>query len=169
MKPKISQYKYSLKVILAILVLLIVLLLLFGNTNQALAAVQVDPNAGQAPTTNTNPLGGKDVETTDLNAFNDAANDISTTQARLGNELSILPGPNITFNDLLRLVITWSASLAASVAIFLFVLRSFTAISGTEESHNALRTTIIKIIIGLALIFFSYQIVSFIMGIIWAH
>lgn len=103
-----------------------------------------------------------------LNAFNCEAAQFAGSQARLGDELSVLPGPNINFSDLLRLIITWAASLAASVAIFLFIIRSFGAISGTEDAHNQWKTTIIRIVIGLVLIFFSYTIVSFIMGIIWA-
>lgn len=102
------------------------------------------------------------------NAFNNAVKDFSEGDARLGNELASLPGPNISFNDLLRVIITWSASLAASVAIFIFVLRSFAAISGTEEAHNQWKSSILKILIGLVLIFFSYQIIAFVMGILWA-
>lgn len=100
--------------------------------------------------------------------WQEAADRISGSQARLGDELKTLPGPNISFQDLLKLIITWSASLAASVAIFLFIFRSFSAISGTEDSHNQLKSTLVKIIIGLTLIFFSYQLIAFIMGIIWA-
>lgn len=102
------------------------------------------------------------------NMFNAETEAFANGQARLGNELAQLPGPQISFSNLMRVIITWSASLAASVAIFLFVLRSFAAISGSEEAHNQFKSTIIKILIGLVLIFFSYQLVSFIMGIIWA-
>ncbi|PIV90335.1 hypothetical protein COW46_03610 [Candidatus Gracilibacteria bacterium CG17_big_fil_post_rev_8_21_14_2_50_48_13] len=100
--------------------------------------------------------------------FNAQQDAITNSQSRLGKELQSLPGPNIDFQGLLRLIITWSASIAASVAIFLVVMRSFQSISGTEESHNELKSTIIRVLIGLVLIFFSYLIVSFIMGIIWA-
>lgn len=117
------------------------------------------------------PVGSVDVENKPTEAatnWDKAAQQISGSQARLGNELKTLPGPNISFQDLLKLIITWSASLAASVAIFLFIFRSFSAISGTEDSHNQLKSTLVKIIIGLTLIFFSYQLIAFIMGIIWA-
>lgn len=100
--------------------------------------------------------------------FNLQQDTITNSQSRLGDELKSLPGPNIDFQGLLRLIIAWSASLAASVAIFLVVIRSFASISGTEETHNELKSTIIKVLIGLVLIFFSYWIVSTIMGIIWA-
>lgn len=99
--------------------------------------------------------------------FNNSAQRV-TEQAALGDELALLPGPNINFNDLTKLVITWSASLASSVALYLLVWNAFKAISGTEESRNRLKSTIIQAVIGLALIFFSYQLVSMVMGIIWA-
>ncbi|PIQ27233.1 hypothetical protein COW36_24940 [bacterium (Candidatus Blackallbacteria) CG17_big_fil_post_rev_8_21_14_2_50_48_46] len=105
---------------------------------------------------------------TGLDAFEKATEHLAGSQARLGDELATLPGPNINFQSLMRLVITWSASLAASVALYLLVWSAFRAISGTEEAHNQLKQTLIKVIVGMALVLFSYVIVSFIMGIIWA-
>lgn len=101
-------------------------------------------------------------------AFDREVAPFAGSQARLGNELAQLPGPQIDFQGLMRVVITWAASLASSVALCLFVFRSFAAISGTEETHNELKRTIIKILVGMVLVLFSYTLVSFLMGIIWA-
>lgn len=50
----------------------------------------------------------------------------------------------------------------------LVMLSSFKSISGTEEAHNNQKRVLIQVIVGIALILFSFQIVSFIMGILWA-
>jgi len=105
--------------------------------------------------------------TEDRKKFDNTAARI-TADAALGDEVALLPGPNINFNDLLKVIITWSVSLASSVALFKFITNSFLAIRGTEDDINRMKEGLIKSLIGLALIMFSYVIVSFVMGIIWA-
>lgn len=136
----------------------------FSNIEVSIAATPPPPTKDQ-PVTKTEP---KTEPQAPAAAWDKAANEISGSQARLGNELMTLPGPNISFQDLLKLIITWSAQLAASVAILITIWTSFKGISGTEESHNEMKRVIIKVVISLTLIFFSYQLIAFIMGIIWA-
>ncbi|PIQ23089.1 hypothetical protein COW36_03440 [bacterium (Candidatus Blackallbacteria) CG17_big_fil_post_rev_8_21_14_2_50_48_46] len=103
-----------------------------------------------------------------IKAFNEQQDAITNSQSRLGDELKSLPGPNINFAELLRWVITVSASLAGSVGLYLLVMAGFKSISGTEESHNELKQVLVRVLVGLTVIFFSYKIIEFIMGIIWA-
>lgn len=107
-------------------------------------------------------------QNTERGQFEHETDAFAGDQARLGGELAQLPGPNVDFNGLLRVVITWSVSLAASVAIFRFVTGAFTAISGTEEARNRFKRLPVQLLIGLGLIYFSYQLVAWVVGLIWA-
>lgn len=102
------------------------------------------------------------------NAFNDAVSSFSESDARLGDELAMLPGPNVSLSTLLQALIFWSASLASSVALVLVMIASFRAIGGSEEAHNNQKRAWLQAFIGIALVLFSFQIVSIIMGILWA-
>lgn len=136
------------------------ILLSFFGAIPAVYAYGTAPQSNQnAPNDNTNAA---------EQAFNEKVEKFAGSQARLGDELSQLPGPKVDFNTLARTGITWAASLAASVALYLLVWNAFKAISGTEESHNALKRVLIQIIVGLSVILFAYQLVAWIMGILWA-
>lgn len=102
-----------------------------------------------------------------LQQFNERT-DAITNQASLGKELAELPGPNINFQQFQRIVIDVSAGLAASVGLVLLIWNAFKAISGREDDRAEYKVTLIKVVVGLTLVFGAYLIVATIMGIIWA-